>query len=317
MRIRRHPSVDPAVVGPYDICIVLTGLNDLKDEFLPFMMSAQHLAQLRQAQRQQEKESGGSDDDDSNGIQQALIRILHALEDKMQIRVLPPQAETMNHNKNTNGHHSGSSDNPNASESASPSSGQQQRLQTSSYVRRPLVVFPALPVATIEMNRVAPLGWFLGPIIRAMDNHKKRLAELYPGLVVFVDAPTIQVLSAVEERRGPLWDTLQQERVLLQLTDVVATVRDKVEDLMKQHYQSWFLDAGEDDDDEDSNIMTTSLYEIELDGVCLTTPLRRGELGRNHPGATMVSCDGVHPSDSGYAHFFALFLFVSLLLLLS
>jgi hypothetical protein len=264
--MQRHPSVDPDVVGLYDIAIVLTGFNDLKDAFLPFMMSAQRAKLLREA--------GGGD------VQGALLRILHALEEKMQIR-LPRRSE----------------------ERSAEDECQQPPVSTAvhelvgdiSKQRAPLVVFPALPVAPIEMSHTVPLCWFLLPIIRALDYNKRILAEMYPGLVVFVAAPSDQVMSELEARRGLIWENMQKEHVLLQLTDAVLTGRDRVEGTMKQHYRSWFLDAGEEEED---TLWGTVLYEIELDGVCSARLVTKGK--NTHPGATMVSCDGIHPSDSGY-----------------
>lgn len=154
-------------------------------------------------------------------------------------------------------------------------------------------------VNPIEMCQVAPLNWFLIPIIRAMDHNKQLLAETFPGLVVFVDSPSNQVLSDVEAKRGPLWENSQDERILFQLTDVAQKVRDRVEALMKQHYHSWFSYQEEQDESEDT-VINATLYELEADGVCLTTlPPASRQRRYNYPGSTMVSCDGVHPSDFG------------------
>ena len=151
------------------------------------------------------------------------------------------------------------------------------------------------------MSQVIPLKWFLVPIIRAMDHNKKLLAEMFPGLVVFVDSPSNQVLSDVEAKRGSLWENSQDERILLQLTDVAQKVRERVETLMKQHYHSWFSDQEDDiEEEKEDTLINATLYELEVDGVCLTTlPQTKRRHRHDYPGSTMVSCDGVHPSDFG------------------
>ena len=44
--------LEPSFMNQYDIAVVLTGLNDLKDSFLPFMMSEQRARKLRNLQQQ-------------------------------------------------------------------------------------------------------------------------------------------------------------------------------------------------------------------------------------------------------------------------
>jgi hypothetical protein len=189
------------------------------------------------------------------------------------------------------------------------SSQQQRRLQRLQPGRQaPLVVFPALPIAPIEPSHRAPLSWFMVPVIRAMDRNKKLLAEMYPGLVVFVESPSQLVMSQTEDRKGPLWESGNADVVLLQLADdKLENSKDKpniTELLMRQHYHSWFVDAEEDEEDFRRSTTITSKesnqydYEIQTDGVKLSMP-GINDRRASHPGASLVSCDGVHPNDSG------------------
>jgi hypothetical protein len=59
--------LDPEVVGEFDIAIVLTGLNDLKEAFIPFMMSAQRQEMLEEMPKGQ------------GGVKEELVRVVHAL----------------------------------------------------------------------------------------------------------------------------------------------------------------------------------------------------------------------------------------------
>jgi lysophospholipase L1-like esterase len=62
------------------------------------------------------------------------------------------------------------------------------------------------------------------------------MARQFPREVLFVPAPSVQDLTELEAKTGPLWKASRAEQVLLQLTDVTQTVRDRVERLMKEHY---------------------------------------------------------------------------------
>jgi hypothetical protein len=70
-------------------------------------------------------------------------------------------------------------------------------------------------------------------------NSEMAMARQFPGEVLFVPAPSIEDLTELEAKTGPLWKASRAEQVLLQLTDVTQTVRDRVERLMKEHYDKW------------------------------------------------------------------------------
>jgi len=238
-KLARRQTLDPAVVGKYDIAVVLTGLNDLKDTFLPFMMSRERAKNLKQAQKENDHE---------NGLKAELVRVVQALKNKMK-NYLPAAAA-----KSTDDRHL---------ERSKESLIEEKRIARNRH--GPLVVFPALPIAPLAISRLPPLCWFLVPLIRGIDRNKQVLAEMYPELVLFVESPTLEAFSEAEDKRGPLWEDFKKEKVHFQLTDIAQNVRERVEELMKQHYQSWIYDAEDEDD---------GYYVIEADSVSHTHEFR-------------------------------------------
>jgi lysophospholipase L1-like esterase len=260
----RRKTLDPKVVGEFDIAIVLTGLNDLKETFIPFMMSAQRQEMMEELRQTEGTEGHG-------GVKEELIRVVHALKSKMNLLI--PGDENTRTKRETEAVPKGGID----------------ALQSNEKKEKhgPVVVFPALPFSPSILNQRAPLSWFLSPMIRKMDNNKKILSDMYPDIVVFVDSPSKTFFSQTEAKKGVVWEDFQRERVLLKLTDIAHNVRERVEETMRQHYNAWVLDA---EDEEEGH------YDIIADSV---THSHASQVQR-HPGASMVAVDGVHPNDAGY-----------------
>ncbi len=301
--LARHNTLEnPAFdINQFDIAVVLTGLNDLKDTFLPFMMSAQRARMLQEMKRQEEGEENMQQ---RTGLQGELLRVVKALKTTMK-KSLPAELESMI--KRRTSLLDDPDDDEDEDEDDDDDDDEIPRPLNTPLVTfdAPLVVFPALPITPIELSQRAPLGWFLVPIIRAMDHNKKILAESYPELLLFVESPSVQDILEVEKKRGPLWENEEGEgnknndrsnkTVLLKLTDAAANVRGRVEEHMRSHYKSLVQDRQEEE--------TSSLYELCADDVLVLSRTDHGVNRHRHPGASMVSADGVHPNDSGYKFF--------------
>jgi hypothetical protein len=245
-------------VSQYDIAVILTGLNDLKQTYIPFMMTKDQkhrvassaIAAAEEEQREKDMVVVSRSNSSKRGSVNDYSRIVDAVQSKMR-------------------------------------------------PGRPLVVFPGIPIATAPVFQLAPLNWFLVPLLQKIDDHKKALAETFPGLVLYVEAPSPRALSDAEAQQGPLWSSRQTEKVLLKLTDVGHNVREKVEQLMKQHYQGWTKDAEEGDDDEDD----TSLFRNDDNSQMeLSSPNSHHSNRKANQKArsTLVAPDMVHPNDLGY-----------------
>jgi lysophospholipase L1-like esterase len=211
---RRKTTLDPDLKAQYDIAVVLTGFNDLKDTFLPLMMMGQNAS------------TNPSAEDKPGSLKDALVRIIHALQKKMKLD-LP------------NDHEDGSNI------ATSPT--------TIAHHRGPLVVFPAIPASPLPLTQYPPLSWFLIPLLRMMDNNKKLLAERFPGLVLFVDPPSPSEFRDIEAGRGELHASRRAENVLLQLTNVTQRAQEKVKELMDQHYKSPTKKDDDDGANEEDN----------------------------------------------------------------
>jgi hypothetical protein len=75
-RLKEHKiGFDPNVLGPFDIAVVLTGSNDLKSAFFPFLLTGEDAEFRRQAQQR-----GG-------GYGNELTRILQVLNRRMRMRL--------------------------------------------------------------------------------------------------------------------------------------------------------------------------------------------------------------------------------------
>lgn len=215
---RRKSTLDPDVAAQYDIAVVLTGINDLKDAFLPFMMKGKH------ARTDVPSESAG-------GMKDSLVNIVRALQSKMKINLPNNDDEEKK-------------DQPTVATSPSNSHGEDsQQLH-----RGPLVVFPGMPASPLPLTHYPPLSWFLIPLINMMDNNKRLLAERLPGIVLYVDPPSAAEYTEMES--GRVDKELRPEKILLQITNVTQRAQEKVKELMEQHYKS----NGDSDTDKDSEV---------------------------------------------------------------
>jgi hypothetical protein len=225
---RRKTTLDPGLKAQYDIAVVLTGLNDLKDTFLPLMMMGENSS------------STTSVEDKHGSLKDALVRIIHALQSKMKLDLPnddPEDASNIATSPTTSAHHSG-----------------------------PLVVFPAIPASPLPLTQYPPLSWFLIPLLKMMDNNKKLLAERFPGLVLFVDSPSPSEFRDIEAGRGELHASRRAENVLLQLTNVTQRAQEKVKELMDQHYKSStkIEDDGANEEDNRPLVYEQSCREHQL-----------------------------------------------------
>jgi lysophospholipase L1-like esterase len=269
---RRKSFLDPDLVEQYDIAVVLTGFNDLKDVFLPFMMcGGGGEGQKNDGKRGGEEEQQQSTD----SLKDALVRIIHALQSKMKL--------DLKREGKQNGDLTAEDD----SMAASTPTDHHRRRQH----RGPLVVFPAMPASPLPLTHYPPLSWFLVPLIRMMDHNKKLLAANYPGLVLYVDAPTPDEFRDIEAGKGELHEGRRAERVLLQLTDVSQRAQEKVKELMDKHYHSKpeaRRDGKDEHDDDDRPVYSQCCREhVSVNA-------------KQTPGSTLLAADGIHPNDAGY-----------------
>eukprot|EP00531_Pseudo-nitzschia_arenysensis_P017989 CAMPEP_0116117694 /NCGR_PEP_ID=MMETSP0329-20121206/1707_1 /TAXON_ID=697910 /ORGANISM="Pseudo-nitzschia arenysensis, Strain B593" /LENGTH=615 /DNA_ID=CAMNT_0003611271 /DNA_START=57 /DNA_END=1901 /DNA_ORIENTATION=- len=197
----RRPSVIPQAAAEYDIAVVLTGLNDVKEAFMPHMNT--------------------NDTPSAKRLESSLRQVLEALKDKMK------------GNMDLEGNGEGKTKPERPSKTSNETTKQSKHA-----IRHPLVVVPELPVAPLELFRLVPLCWFLVPIFRAMENNKRFLASCFPDNVVFVHQPDLRWWTDDEMGIGSIRENIKQERLLLRVTDSVRSGRERIEELMKKFYDS-------------------------------------------------------------------------------
>lgn len=271
----RRSSFNPEAAAQYDIAVVLTGLNDVKEAFMPHM-------QMKSSQK--DNISSSIEETGDRRLQTALFMVLQALQDKMRGMDLEHSTGETTGNDGATG---------------------SQRQSTP--LKRPLVVVPELPVAPLQLFRLAPLCWFLVPIFRAMEENKKFLASCFPQYVVFVEQPDLHWWTDNEAGIGPVRDNIQQEQLLLRVTDITHAARERIEKLMKQYYgeeEEENVDApGKPNDN--GNVQCVIDNDSKMRMMCDHDHLHYDvdrESNSKDPflGSNLVSIDKVHPNDEGY-----------------
>lgn len=272
----RRDSLDPEIAAQYDIAVVLTGLNDLKDAFMPHMTSGGRSSLKEGTERI------------VGGLRNQLRGIVNALEEKMDLNI---DQETR----------------------PSEQLEEPKPPKCEENVRRPLVAVPELPILPLRLFHLAPLCWFLIPLFRAMENNKRFLSASFPDHVVFIPQPDLKWWSDAESGLGPIRENIRQERLLLQTTDIAQNARERIQQLMRQHYN---LDDDDDNDDEVEHYSTYSPPTLYSESS------HRDEHHPHHPhhhsdhhvvptdrsdpslnkkdGAAYISMDKMHPNDEGY-----------------
>lgn len=281
-RLQRRSSLrNPEIVGQFDVAIVLTGLNDLKEATLPFMFRGRNATLNPKGEEEK-------------GVMVGLERVLEALQQRMTLaldRAGGKETKSQKEEEKEVGY-TLDDDNINVEKELLQSIRESEsRLALQSHGttrRRPLVVFPALPVSALPIFHSAPLRWFALPLFRRVDSYKRQVAARFPGEVLFVDTPTDDEFSEIEQGTGALWDERRREQVLLRLTDITQKARERVEEVMKEHYKKWAKTIGT----KESHCYNHPTPEEAQNS---------SEMERSHrPGNSLISVDGVHPNDDGY-----------------
>lgn len=280
-RLQRRSSLrNPDIVGQFDVAIVLTGLNDLKEAVLPFMFRGQNASS--NAEFSEEKKSLLSE---LEGVLQALQQRMKLVLDRNQQKDEKEQENSVEYTlDDDDNHYVGVELQKSIDDNKARLAEKRETAR-----RKPVVVFPALPVSPLPIFHSQPLRWFALPLFRRVDNYKRKVAERFPGEVLFVETPTDDEFSQIERGAGSLWEERRTEQVLLRLTDITQRARANVENVMRQHYEKWKQKIGVKDSSHGYNRPTPEEAQ------------NSSELEAFHrPGSTLISVDGVHPNDAGY-----------------
>ena len=270
-KLRRHKRrFDPLMLGPYDVIIVVTGANDLKSAFFPFLLTGDDVEFRKQA-----KQRGGN-------YPQELRRVLETLRSRMKSRLeslrisVEAATESVFERVEDTWDAIARGRFPNKSERGHLMSRQETEATLpetpTSQAHRPfpLVVLPGLSPRTLPVFRAVPLHWLAIPILDILDCYKRKLARSHPGEVVFAAIEDIPALDLYAEEKGPLWEQRVNEETLLSLHDVGKRDSQQTEAAMREYYKNGATYQG-----------TSWLF-------------------RNPPHNRLLCVDGVHPNDLGY-----------------
>lgn len=258
----------------YDVVVVLAGMNDMKDVFLPFLAYEQidstfadglkkifgllkQKLRLRKTVPSNESDSNENGDQPQNDIRSLmvwdrLVQVFGVLRHKLRLR--KTQYCAANESKD--------------------------QLQDDI---RPLVVLPALPTHAIPLFSYPPIGLFLNTLISYIDSAKHELSKEYPDRILYVEGPSSAQIEQIEKGISNLRDP-KLERTLMSFHDIKADVKRKIEELMHEHTSYFERDA-----DSDAEV------ECEQSWYSYLRP-HIPELG-----STLVSYDSIHPNENGYS----------------
>ena len=248
----------------YDIAVVLTGLNDVKDATLPFLTSdsQEEMKKWRQEQK-----------DTTEGYEGQLKNILLTLQERMNLNHKNLESSTTTMSTDT-AH--------DLFENRPPATQPCMEL-------RPIIVLPGLPASIVPVFQWIPLKWFLIPLIRGVDNQKRALSNKYPESVLFVESPGLGSVEQYEAGMG----SIQAESVLVLIQNISAKARHKAQTAMDKYYQLKG-EAGLQDQNESE---TEKQYEQAYHQHGASS---RPMAFSPRIGSKLFSLDGIHPNDEGY-----------------
>jgi len=253
--------LESEVFCEFDVACIMTGLNDLKGAILPWLLQGDEVEFRRQAR------SRGGD------YTSELKRVVDAVAKKMKVglSLSLDRARTSVDNILVRDRMSASRESRSLVSSLNSETLPLVAPPADEAIK-PLVVLLALP-SNLPVLQVPPFIWFLLPLIRWADALKKKLADKYPNAILYVDSPSIAAISDFENRRGPCFDSMLREDILLSLKDVSVSERVCVEREM-------------------CDFCTRKRKRKRSKQKCIR---REGA-----PGASLLCVDGIHPNDRGY-----------------
>jgi hypothetical protein len=295
-RLKSHRiRFDPHKLGPFDIAVVLTGSNDLKSAFFPFLLRGEDAEFRRQAQLR-----GG-------GYGSELSRVLQVLNQRMRTRLrtmrqsVEAATEKVKESVDVIRERLGSHD-LNASFPKEKGTSRRtldwsmqdeshgQHKETSSLLqadsmlddsnfpasgfqdnpRFPMVVLPGMPARALPIFQSAPLRWLAVPVVDIMDSHKRKLARQHDGDVIFVEAPSCEAIAGYSCQSGVHFEDEMDDCVLLNLRGIKTGQAHTIESDMAEYYKT------------------------------KPRPPRPEGLSSRQRHQVMFSVDQIHPNDEGY-----------------
>lgn len=248
----------------YDVAVVLTGLNDVKDATLPFLAS----------DSQEEMEMRRHEQKCTESYEGQLKNILRTLQERMNLN------------------HQNFESNPNMSTDPDPHHIETTATETCREPR-PMIVLPGLPASIVPVFQWIPLKWFLVPLLRGVDNQKRALSNKYPNSVLFVDSPDLGRVEQYEASMGNIHSKPQNESVLVLIQDICPKARQRAQRAMDKYYQLKDKIGLQDQTESETEKQYEQAYHQHG---ASSRPMTLSQ----RIGSKLFSLDGLHPNDEGY-----------------
>lgn len=286
---------DPNNIRPYDVVVLITGTNDLKNTFLPFMLDEQDRALREEIQRISRNNKNNDNHKGGRGVIQDVRLFMETFNSNMEHRIqmfrkqVEQQVEkTLQDIRKSAADLAeefgidmdeqldqifGGEGGGGATNASTSWADQIIRNQTHGFANKsttPLFVLPGMPSRAVPILRQAPLSWFAIPVFDLMDRKKKKLAREESPTVSFVRGPGLHEIIEYEHGMGRIWNERQKERVVMSLKDIRKEECQSIQDAMKRFYHDKEQQHSQD---------------VKMAGM---------------PGVSLFSVDGIHPREPGY-----------------
>jgi lysophospholipase L1-like esterase len=294
---KRHDLFDPHNIRPYDVVVLITGTNDLKNTFFPFLLDEQDRALREEIQRLgRDNKNNNSNRKEGRGVIQDVRLFMETFNSNMEHRLLMFRKQLEQQVEKTlqdirksaadlaeelgidmddqldqifGGAGREGTNGTNATTSWTEEIIRNQTQGFPDKPATPLFVLPGMPSRAVPILRQAPLSWFAIPVFDLMDRKKKKLAREESPMVSFVRGPGLHEIIEYEHGMGRIWNEQQNERVILSLKDIRKEECQSIQDSMKRFYHGQHKHS----------------QGVEAAGV---------------PGLSVFSVDGIHPRETGY-----------------
>jgi lysophospholipase L1-like esterase len=310
-RLAQHRKrFDPEALGPYDVVVVMTGSNDLKSAFFPFLLTGEDAEFRRQA-----KARGGNYTKELRRLLETLNRgmrsqlqnirysvgaatetVIEKVEETMErivsssspvARKMSPLGSSFREKLDARKEIASPRNNEQTESSETGSMTTTESMERFAALQKqfPLVVLPGLFARALPIFRIAPLRWLAVPIVDILDMHKRKLAKSHPGEVLFVPPPSIDELVQYESCTGDIWRQRCQEDTVLTLRDIRRLDCLRIESDLREYYSR-----------KDKRIWTGEGLRKKPSHGWFSSLFSRAPA----PGASIFSVDQIHPTDDGY-----------------
>eukprot|EP00977_Amphora_coffeiformis_P004458 scaffold951_cov146-Amphora_coffeaeformis.AAC.3 len=281
---------DPEAWEPFDVIILITGANDLKSFFFPFLLAKEERDSELRDQIETQGASGLIGDIELfiktitvkmergwnktlENIQVSAAEVSEALQRDSfdeSIKTFLYELDPFDGSRNdtltamSNPKIKREMDQPAISSSSNTSCAEMHEPNTASGLS-PLFVLPAIPIRSVPGFGKPPLSWLARPIFDGLNDRKQEYAES-EGHIVFVEEPK-PIRTQDKNAQDLIWDEKRDASVLLSVQSILPNECRSIRTKMQNFYES-------------KRDMSTSTDQSRV--------------------SPFVSPDTIHPTESGY-----------------